>query len=126
MGSVYLGYDPLLDRQVAVKVLAPHLVWDHEFVERFLREARAAARLKHPNIVTVFDVGQEGGWYYFVMEHLAGETLAARLQAQGALPAQEALSILRRWRPPWTMPTTVGSSIVTSSRATSSLARRGR
>jgi Tol biopolymer transport system component len=95
MGSVYLGYDPLLDRQVAVKVLAPHLVWDHEFVERFLREARAAARLKHPNIVTVFDVGQEGGWYYFVMEHLAGETLAARLQREGALPAREALSILR-------------------------------
>jgi Tol biopolymer transport system component len=95
MGSVYLGYDPLLDRQVAVKVLAPHLVWDHEFVERFLREARAAARLKHLNIVTVFDVGQEAGWYYFVMEHLAGETLAARLQAQGALPAQEAMSILR-------------------------------
>ncbi len=95
MGSVYLGYDPLLDREVAVKVLAPHLVWDHEFVERFLREARAAARLKHPHIVTVFDVGQEGGWYYFVMEHLAGETLAARLQAQGALPAEEAMSILR-------------------------------
>jgi hypothetical protein len=95
MGSVYLGYDPLLDRQVAVKVLAPHLVWDHEFVERFLREARAAARLKHLNIVTVFDVGQEAGWYYFVMEHLAGETLAARLQAQGALPAPEAMSILR-------------------------------
>jgi Tol biopolymer transport system component len=95
MGSVYLGYDPLLDRQVAVKVLAPHLVWDHEFVERFVREARAAARLKHPNVVTVFDVGQEGGWYYFVMEHLAGETLAARLQSQGALSAQEALSILR-------------------------------
>jgi Tol biopolymer transport system component len=95
MGSVYLGYDPLLDRQVAVKVLAPHLVWDQEFVERFVREARAAARLKHPNVVTVFDVGQEASWYYFVMEHLAGETLAARLQREGALPAQEALSILR-------------------------------
>jgi hypothetical protein len=95
MGSVYLGYDPLLDRQVAVKVLAPHLVWDHEFVERFLREARAAARLKHPNIVTVFDVGQEAGWYYFVMEHLAGETLASCLQAHGALPVSEALSVLR-------------------------------
>jgi Tol biopolymer transport system component len=95
MGSVYLGYDPLLDRQVAVKVLAPHLVWDHEFVERFVREARSAARLKHPNVVTVFDVGQEASWYYFVMEHLAGETLAARLQRQGALSAPEALSILR-------------------------------
>ena len=53
MGTVYQGYDPALDRWVAVKVLAPHLLWQQEFVERFLREARAAARLKHPNIVTI-------------------------------------------------------------------------
>jgi serine/threonine protein kinase len=58
MGMVYLGYDPLLDRNVAIKVLAPHLVWEEGFVDRFLREARAAARIKHPNIVTVYDVGQ--------------------------------------------------------------------
>ena len=60
MGAVYKAYDPLLDRFVAVKVLAPHLVWEKNFVERFLREARAAARLKHPNIVTIYEVGQEG------------------------------------------------------------------
>jgi len=59
MGMVYIGYDPLLDRKVAIKILAPHLVWEEGFVERFLREARAAARIKHPNIVTVYDVGQE-------------------------------------------------------------------
>jgi serine/threonine protein kinase len=51
MGTVYLAYNPLLDRREAVKVLTPHLVWKEGFVERFLREARAAARLKHPNIV---------------------------------------------------------------------------
>jgi serine/threonine protein kinase len=61
MGTVYLGYDPQLDRQVAVKVLAPHLVWEQDFVERFVREARAAAHLQHSAIVTIHDVGQEGG-----------------------------------------------------------------
>ncbi len=62
MGVVYKGYDPSLDRLVAVKVLAPHLVWEKEFVERFVREARSAARLKHSNIVTIHDVGQTAGW----------------------------------------------------------------
>ncbi len=94
MGMVYLGYDPLLDRQVAIKVLAPHLMWEQESVERFLREARAAARLKHPNIVTIYDVGQEDNWYYFVMEYLPGEPLAARLHPQQAMPIDEALPIL--------------------------------
>ena len=95
MGTVYLGYDPLLDRDVAVKVLAPHLVWEKEFVGRFQREARAAAKLKHPNIVTIYDVGQEGGYYYFVMEYVPGQTLAARLRNREALPAKEVLAILR-------------------------------
>jgi len=95
MGSVFLGRDPLLDREVAIKVLAPYLIWDREFVERFLREARAAARLKHPHIVTIYDVGQEEGQYYFVMEHLAGETLSARMQRDGAMAIQDALAILR-------------------------------
>jgi Tol biopolymer transport system component/predicted Ser/Thr protein kinase len=95
MGVVFLGYDPDLDRQVAVKVLAPHLVWETEFVERFLREARAAARLKHANIVTIYDVGQEGSWYYFVMECLEGQTLAEYIQERGPLPPEEVLSILR-------------------------------
>ena len=62
MGTVYKGYDPRLDRVVAIKVLAPGLAWREEFVERFLREARAAARLNHPNIVVIHDVGQEGDW----------------------------------------------------------------
>ena len=95
MGAVYKGYDPLLDRYVAVKVLAPHLVWEKEFVERFLREARAAARLKHPNIVTIYDVGQEGGWYYFVMEYLEGQPLTEIVRQRRPLPPDEVLSILR-------------------------------
>lgn len=95
MGIVYLGYDPLLDRQVAIKVLAPHLVWEEGFVERFLREARAAARIKHPNIVTIHDVGQEGDQFYFVMEYLAGQTLAEYIRERGALSPSEVESILR-------------------------------
>ena len=95
MGTVYKGYDQMLDRYVAVKILAPHLVWEKEFVERFLREARAAARLKHPHIVTIHDVGQEGGWYYFVMEYLEGETLTDLIRRRGPLPPDEVLSILR-------------------------------
>jgi ABC-type branched-subunit amino acid transport system substrate-binding protein len=94
MGMVYMGYDPLLDRKVAIKILAPHLVWEEGFVERFLREARAAARIKHPNIVTVYDVGQEQEQFYFVMEYLEGQTLADYIRQRGSLPPEEVLSIL--------------------------------
>lgn len=94
MGIVYKGYDPTLDRYVAVKVLAPHLVWEKEFVERFLREARAAARLKHAHIVTIHDVGQAAGWYYIVMEYL-DRTLTDIIRQRGPLPPDEVLSILR-------------------------------
>jgi hypothetical protein len=95
MGAVYKGYDPMLDRYIALKVLAPHLVWEKDFVERFLREARAAARLKHPNIVTIYDVGQEGGWYYYVMEYLEGQSLMESIQRQGALSPEKTITILR-------------------------------
>jgi branched-chain amino acid transport system substrate-binding protein len=95
MGTVYLGYDPLLDRRVAIKVLAPHLVWEQGFVERFLREARAAARLKHPSVVTIYDVGQEGSHYYFVMEYIEGQTLAQVIRQRGAMSPAEVTAILR-------------------------------
>ena len=95
MGAVYKAYDPTLDRFVAIKVLAPHLVWEKEFIERFLREARAAARLRHPSIVTIYDVGQEGNWYYFAMEYLEGQTLAQFIRQRGPMSAEEALHILR-------------------------------
>lgn len=95
MGAVFKGYDPTLDRFVAIKVLAPHLVWEQEFVERFLREARAAARLRHPGIVTIYDVGQAGGWYYFAMDYLEGEPLAQLIKRRGPMTMEDALPILR-------------------------------
>jgi predicted Ser/Thr protein kinase len=100
MGVVYQGYDPLLDRKVAIKVLAPHLVRERGYVERFLREARSAARLKHPGIVTVYDVGHDQSdrenWYYIVMEYLEGQTLAQILRQRGALPNDQVLAVVRR------------------------------
>jgi hypothetical protein len=107
MGVVYQGYDPLLDRKVAVKVLAPHLVREPGYVERFLREAQSAARLKHAGIVTIYDVGHDqsgrdiaspfkGDWYYIVMEYLEGQTLAQILRQRGALPNDQVIAILRR------------------------------
>jgi len=101
MGAVYQAYDPVLDRRVAIKVLAPHLVWEPAFVERFMREARAAARLKHTSIVTIYDVGQQstddsgGVLYYIVMEYLDGQTLAAHVRQHGPLPPAEVVAILR-------------------------------
>jgi serine/threonine-protein kinase len=95
MGAVYRGYDGQLDRHVAVKVLAPYLVWEEEFVERFFREARAAARLKHPGIVTIHDVGKAGGWYYLVMECLEGQTLTRVVRQRAPLPSDKAIRILR-------------------------------
>ena len=80
MGAVYVGYDADLGRRVAVKVLAPHLAWQQDSVRRFLREARAVARLRHPNIMTIYDAGQEGEEYYYVMEFLEGESLAQLLR----------------------------------------------
>ena len=95
MGTVYKGYDPMLDSWVAVKVLAPHLVWEQKFVERFIREARAARKLRHPGIVTVYDVGQEAGWYYIVMEYLEGQTLTELIRERGPMPPEGAVRILR-------------------------------
>lgn len=95
MGAVYKGYDPFLNRTVAIKLLAPHLVWETAFVERFMREARAVAQLRHPNIVDIHDVGQDGGNYYFVMGLLPGVSLKHLIAQRGRLSPAEALSILR-------------------------------
>ena len=76
MGDVYRGHDLLLDRRVAVKVLQPSLAQDHELVARFRMEARAAARLSHPNIVAVYDWGADDEQtYYMVMEYVPGTDL---------------------------------------------------
>ena len=87
MGVVFLGRDPVLDRPVAIKVLRPEAATASS-AERFLREARVLAKLDHPNIVRVHQAGQAGGLFYFVMDRIEGETLAARL-TQGPLEPAE-------------------------------------
>jgi eukaryotic-like serine/threonine-protein kinase len=81
MAEVYRGVDPVLNRTVAIKVLLPQFARDASFVERFRREAQAAARLNHPNIVSVYDTGADGDTQYIVMEFIEGRTLAEALDA---------------------------------------------
>jgi tRNA A-37 threonylcarbamoyl transferase component Bud32 len=93
MAEVYLAHDELLDRPVAVKLLFPELADDDSFVERFRREARAAAGLNHPNIVSVYDFGEDDGAYFMVMEYVEGETLRDIIRSRGPLPAGEAAGV---------------------------------
>lgn len=92
--EVFQGQDTTLGRDVAVKVLFPHLLYDPSFVRRFYQEARTVAALAHPNIVTIYEVGQEHGRLFIVME-LARESLATRLHRTGALPWPAALRLLQ-------------------------------
>jgi beta-lactam-binding protein with PASTA domain/tRNA A-37 threonylcarbamoyl transferase component Bud32 len=91
--QVYLARDLLLDRPVALKVLFPELSSDHTFVERFRREAQAAANLSHPNIVPVFDWGESERTYFIVMEYVDGEPLSAIIRGQAPLAPAQAASI---------------------------------
>jgi serine/threonine-protein kinase len=93
MGTVYLATDRVLERQVAVKVLRSSDAQDPLFVERFRREARAAARLSHPNIVAVFDSGSDADQPYLVMEYVPGESLAQLLHRQGRLAPLRAVEL---------------------------------
>jgi len=93
MAVVHLAHDEELRRQVAVKVLAEPLAADDDFRRRFLREARVAARLSHPNVVAVYDAGEDDGVPFIVMELVRGETLAAVLTRRGRLPAQEVVEL---------------------------------
>jgi serine/threonine-protein kinase len=93
MATVELAHDLELDRPVAIKRLAEHLASIGEFEQRFLREARLAARLSHPNIVAVYDVGEEDGLPFIVMEYVEGETLADVLRRRGRLEPNEAVSV---------------------------------
>ena len=86
MAQVYRARDRLLDRPVALKVLFPELSVDRAFVERFRREAQAAANLSHPNIVPVFDWGEDSGTYYIVMEYVDGQPLSQALKTGGPMP----------------------------------------
>jgi len=93
MARVYRGVDRQLRRPVAVKVLAPPFDRDRSFLERFRREARAAAGLSHPNIVAVFDSGSDDGTHFIVTELVEGETLAVRLRRDGPMPPEEAVAV---------------------------------
>src|ERR1700682_903297 len=90
MGEVYRARDTRLDRIVAIKVLPTHLADRSELRERFEREARTIASLNHPHICVLYDIGQQDGIDYLVMEYLEGETLAHRL-LKGSLPIQQVL-----------------------------------
>jgi serine/threonine-protein kinase len=94
MGEVYRATDAVLERQVALKVLHRSLAGDRGFVERFRREARAAANLNHPNIVAVYDWGAVDGIYYMVMEHVAGVSARELLNAEGVLAPAQAADVL--------------------------------
>ncbi len=93
MAEVYRAHDRLLDRPVALKVLFPELSVDRSFVERFRREAQAAANLSHPNIVPVFDWGEDTGTYFIVMEFIDGRPLSAILKTAGPLSADRTADI---------------------------------
>ncbi|HEV3473584.1 MAG TPA: protein kinase, partial [Actinomycetota bacterium] len=95
MGEVYRAHDMLLDRAVALKILQPSLASDPDLVERFKQEARAAARLTHPNVVAVYDWGSEDDrTYYMVMEYVPGTDLRDVLVSRGALPPGQAAGIV--------------------------------
>jgi serine/threonine protein kinase len=91
MGSLYLALDPLLDRQIAIKLLRDD---DDELRERFAREARAAARLRHPNIVTIFDVGEHDGQPFIAMEYIQGQTLAEIVRGNVPLTLTRKLELI--------------------------------
>lgn len=93
MGTVYLAHQLSLDRPVALKILMEQLSRNSDFIVDFVKEARAAASLNHPNIVQSYAVGEEGGIYYFAMEYVEGKTLKQLLETEGVLPAQRALTI---------------------------------
>jgi serine/threonine-protein kinase len=95
MGIVYLALDVRLDRPVALKVLPEHLAQNPDLRARFLREARTAAKLSHPNIVPIHSVDEVGDFVFFAMAYIAGETLGQRIQRRGPLAPSECMRLLR-------------------------------
>ena len=99
MGAVYRARDPVLDRDVAVKVLSPELARDPLLVKRFEEEARALARIQHPNIMRVYTVGEHEGKRYFAMEFVSGETLEDRVRERGSLSLREVVDLFGQLLP---------------------------
>lgn len=96
MANVYLAHDMILDRDVAVKVLRLDFSEDEEFIRRFHREAQSATSLAHPNIVNIYDVGEEDSIYYIVMEYVDGQTLKQYIQKNSPIGIEEALEIMEQ------------------------------
>jgi serine/threonine protein kinase len=96
MGDVYLATDIALDRPVALKLLKPEAAADPVFRERFVREARAQARIQHPNVCHIYFIGEQDAQLFFAMEYVDGETLQHKLAREGKLPPDEALEICRQ------------------------------
>ncbi len=94
MANVYLAYDTILDRNVAVKLLRGDLASDEKFVRRFQRESLSASSLNHPNIVEVYDVGEDNGDYYIVMEYIEGKHLKELIKKRGKLTVSEVVDIM--------------------------------
>ncbi|MGB7211310.1 MAG: protein kinase [Gemmatimonadales bacterium] len=95
MGVVYRARDERLQRRVAIKVLPPELAYQADIRARFMREAQTAARLSHPNIVPIHDVGESDDLTYFIMGYVDGESLAGRIKRRGQLPAEEVRRIMK-------------------------------
>src|SRR5438093_7773450 len=96
MGIVYRGWDARLNRHVAVKTLRPEVARDPEYSERFLREARAAAALSHPNVTQIYFIGEEDGQPFFAMEFLEGKSLEALVREEGKLAPARAIDFIRQ------------------------------
>ena len=96
MSEVYRARDTVLDRPVALKFLHERLAGDEDYLERFRREARAAAQLNHPNIVTVIDRGEFEGRQFIVFEHVEGENLKELSEREGQLPVDRALALVHQ------------------------------
>ncbi len=94
MANVYLAHDIILDRDVAIKILRGDLAGDEKFVRRFQREALSASSLSHPNIVEMYDVGEDNGTYYIVMEYVDGITLKQLIKKRGSISLSEAIDIM--------------------------------
>lgn len=96
MGTVYLAHQFSLDRPVALKILMEQFSTNSEFIVDFVKEARAAAALNHPNIVQSYAVGEEDGIYFFAMEYVEGKTLKQLMDAEGSIPVDRALNIIQQ------------------------------
>ncbi len=96
MGSVYLAEEELTERKVAIKVLHPQLTNNPQFKDRFIREAKALVRLKHPNIVNLLTLFEESGSYYMVLEYFEGETLKEMIRRRGPIPEEEVKEIAKQ------------------------------